>query len=64
MTEQTNLVERLKKYDSYLVGKIEEEKRIGSEESLLGSIAADQRTSAYQSAQERLYQIFPEIKTN
>jgi len=59
---QPDLIERLRQYDSYLVGKIAEEKRISSEESLQGSIAADQRVSVYSSAQQELYRVFPEIK--
>ena len=47
--DQPNLIERLGQYDSYLVGKITEEERISSEESLHGSIAADQRALVYRS---------------
>jgi len=52
--DQPNLIERLGQYDSYLVGKITEEERISSEESLHGSIAADQRALVYRSCSTRV----------
>jgi len=62
MVEQNDLVGKLKQYDSFLTRSIEEERRISDEESMMGSIAADQRGSIYRSVQQELYRLFPEIK--
>lgn len=62
MVEQNDLVGKLKQYDAFLTRGIEEERRIRDEESMMGSIAADQRQGIYRSVQQELYKLFPEIK--
>ncbi len=63
MTEQNDLVGKLKKYDAFLTRSIEDERRISDEESIRGSVAANQRIGVYCSAQQELYRLFPDIKS-
>lgn len=62
MKEPNDLVGKLRQYDAFLTRSIEDEKRISDEESLQGSIAANQRQGIYHSVQQELCRLFPEIR--
>ena len=62
MAEETNYLKRLETYRTYLEGEVAKYKEISREESLSGSITADQKVGLLEQVLERLSSDFPELK--
>ena len=62
--EDKKFESRLEYYRTFLDESIMKIEKISDEESLQGAITADREKYAYISARDKLYELFPEIKSD
>lgn len=61
MSENDDLILKLREYDSFLTSKITEETSRREGETMIASISCDNIIDTYRSAQQELYKLFPEV---